>query len=187
MSPHFEAMEANFQTLLGLREKPTGTIRITAADFSFHTLLWPVLETFLARYPDISVEVNCDYRLVDIVADRYDAGVRYDDTVGEGMIATRIAPDMRMAVVATPDYFAVHVPPGEPRELGSHNCINMRFPPMAASILGSSKKKVSPRMSRSVGNSLSMVSIRHLTPVGAGQGWGICRKHLFSSTSTVAT
>ena len=128
MNPHFEAMEANFQKLLGLREKPAGTLRITAADFSFHTVLWPVLETFLARYPDINVEVNCDYRLVDIVADRYDAGVRYGDTVGEGMIATRIAPDMRMAVVATPDYFAVHVPPGEPDELVGHNCINMRFP-----------------------------------------------------------
>jgi DNA-binding transcriptional LysR family regulator len=75
----------------------------TAADFSFHTVLWPVLETFLARYPDINVEVNCDYRLVDILADRYDAGVRYGDTVGEGMIATRIAPDMRMAVVVTRD------------------------------------------------------------------------------------
>lgn len=128
MSPHFEAMEANFQALLGLREKPAGTIRITAADFSFHTVLWPVLETFLARYPAINVEVNCDYRLVDIVAERFDAGVRYGDTVGEGMIATRIAPDMRMAVVATPDYFKAHVPPTEPRELGSHNCINMRFP-----------------------------------------------------------
>lgn len=128
MSPHFEAMEANFQALLGLREKPAGTIRITAADFSFHTVLWPVLETFLARYPAINVEVNCDYRLVDIVAERFDAGVRYGDTVGEGMIATRIAPDMRMAVVATLDYFKAHVPPTEPRELGSHNCINMRFP-----------------------------------------------------------
>jgi len=128
MSPHFDAMEANFQALLCLREKPAGTIRITAADFSFHAVLWPVLGTFLARYPDINVEVNCDYRLVDIVADRYDAGVRYGDTVGEGMIATRIAADMRMAVVATPDYFSVHVPPGEPRDLDSHNCINMRFP-----------------------------------------------------------
>ncbi|WP_349970230.1 LysR family transcriptional regulator [Pseudomonas caspiana] len=128
MNPHFEAMEANFQQILGLREKPAGTIRITAADFSFHTVLWPVLEKYLAQYPDVSVEVNCDYRLVDIVAERYDAGVRYGESVAEGMIATRIAPDMRMAVVATPAYFERWGRPLLPNELIGHNCINFRFP-----------------------------------------------------------
>ncbi|WP_160106562.1 LysR family transcriptional regulator [Pseudomonas izuensis] len=128
MSPHFDAMEENFQTLLGLRDKPAGTIRITAADFSFHTVLWPVLSHFLAQYPDINVEVNCDYGLVDIVSERYDAGVRYGDQVADGMIATRIAPDMRMAVVASPAFFKTSPIPKLPNDLTSYKCINMRFP-----------------------------------------------------------
>ncbi|NWD68894.1 LysR family transcriptional regulator [Pseudomonas gingeri] len=128
MSPHFDAMEAHFQTLLGLRDKPAGTIRITAADFSFHTVLWPVLADFLGQYPDIKVEVICEYGLVDIVSERYDAGVRYGEMVADGMIAVRIAPDMRMAVVGSPLYFEHHQSPVSPRELVDHNCINMRFP-----------------------------------------------------------
>ncbi|KPX12833.1 LysR family transcriptional regulator [Pseudomonas syringae] len=128
MSPHFDAMEANFQTLLELRDKPAGTIRITAADFSFHTVLWPVLSRFLALYTDINVEVNCDYGLVDIVSERYDAGVRYGDQVAEGMIATRIAPDMRMAVVASPAFFTTSPIPRLPCDLKHLRCINMRFP-----------------------------------------------------------
>lgn len=128
MSPHFDAMEADFQAVLGLRDKPAGTIRISAADFSFHTVLWPILSEFLTAYPDIRVEVNCDYQLVDIVSERFDAGVRYGDKVAEGMIATRIAPDMRMAVVGTPAYFEHRPVIMTPDELANHNCINMRFP-----------------------------------------------------------
>jgi DNA-binding transcriptional LysR family regulator len=128
MSPHFDAMEANFQMLIGRRDKPAGTIRITAADFSFHTVLWPILADFLSQYPDINVEVICEYGLVDIVSERYDAGVRYGEKVADGMIAVRIAPDMRMAVVGSPLYFEQYQVPISPRELADHNCIGMRFP-----------------------------------------------------------
>ena len=109
-------------------EKPAGTIRITAVDYAADTVLWPKLAKLLRESPDIKVEIIIDYGLTDIVAQRYDAGVRLGEQVAKDMIAVRIGPDMRMAVVGAPSYFAKRSPPRTPQELIGHNCINLRLP-----------------------------------------------------------
>src|SRR5947209_4476368 len=124
----FEEIEAELEALSELREKPAGTIRITAIDYVADTILWPKLAKFLRDYPDIKVEITVDYGLTDIVAERYDAGVRSGEQVAKDMIAVRIGPDMRMAVVAAPMYFTKRSPPTKPQDLTDHNCINLRLP-----------------------------------------------------------
>jgi DNA-binding transcriptional LysR family regulator len=124
----FDEIEAELEALSELREKPAGTIRITATDYAADTILWPKLVKFLPKYPDIKVEITVDYGLTDIVAQRYDAGVRSGEQVAKDMIAVRIGPDMRMAVVGSPSYFAKQSPPKKPQELTDHNCINLRLP-----------------------------------------------------------
>jgi DNA-binding transcriptional LysR family regulator len=111
-----------------LREKPAGTIRITAIDFAVETILWPKLTRFLREYPDIKIEIIVDYGLTDIVAERYDAGVRGGEQVAKDMIAVPIGPDMRMAVVGAPSYFRKRSEPKKPQDLIDHNCINLRLP-----------------------------------------------------------
>jgi DNA-binding transcriptional LysR family regulator len=103
--------------LRDLKDKPAGTIRMSAAEHAANSVLWPKLAKFLPDYPDINVEIIVDYGLSDIVAQRYDAGIRLRDQVEKDMIAVRIAPDLRMAVVATPTYFAGHPIPLEPHDL----------------------------------------------------------------------
>jgi DNA-binding transcriptional LysR family regulator len=124
----FEEIDAELEALSELREKPAGTIRITAIDYVADTILWPKLAKFLPDYPDIKVEITVDYGLTDIVAQRYDAGVRSGEHVAKDMIAVRIGPDMRMAVVGAPSYFAKRSPPKKPQDLTDHNCINLRLP-----------------------------------------------------------
>ena len=124
----FEEIEAELEALSELRDKPAGTIRITATDNAAQTILLPKLAKFLPEYPDINVEIIVDYGLTDIVAQRYDAGVRNGEQVAKGMIAVRIGPDMRMAVVGAPSYFAKRAPPKTPQDLTHHNCINLRLP-----------------------------------------------------------
>ena len=128
LGPHFEQIETELDGLTELRDKPAGTIRITAGEHAAYSILWPVLAKFLPRYPDIKVEVMVDYGLTDIVAQRYDAGVRLGEQVAKDMIAVRVGPDMRMAVVGAPSYFAKHAVPKKPQELTAHNCINLRLP-----------------------------------------------------------
>ncbi len=128
VGPRFEEIETELEALGELQEKPSGTIRITATDYAADTVLWPRLTKLLREYPDIRVEIVIDYGLTDIVAERYDAGVRLGEQVAKDMIAVRIGPDMRMAVVGAPSYFAQRSPPKTPRELISHNCINLRLP-----------------------------------------------------------
>ena len=128
VGPRFEEIEAELEALSELREKPAGTIRITAIDYVADTILWPKLAKFLREYPDIKVEITVDYGLTDIVAQRYDAGVRSGEQVAKDMIAVRIGPDMRMAVVGAPSYFAQRSPPKKPQDLTDHNCINLRLP-----------------------------------------------------------
>jgi len=128
VGPHFEEVEAELAALTELRDKPAGTIRITAAEHATITVLWPMLEKFLPQYPDIKVEININYGFTDIVADRFDAGVRLGSAIAKDMIAVRIAPDLRMAIVATPGYFARRPPPREPQDLAAHDCINSRLP-----------------------------------------------------------
>ena len=124
----FEEIEAELEALSELRDKPAGTIRITATDYAADTILFPRLAKFLPEYPDIKVEIIIDYGLTDIVAQRYDAGVRAGEQVAKDMIAVRIGPDIRMAVVGAPSYFAKRSPPKKPQDLTEHNCINLRLP-----------------------------------------------------------
>src|SRR3954451_18438289 len=111
LGPRFEEIDAELAPLSELREKPAGTIRITATDYAADTILWPKLAKFLRRYPDIKVEIIIDYGLVDIVAERFDAGVRSGEQVAKDMIAVRIVPDMRSAVLGAPSYFREHPEP----------------------------------------------------------------------------
>jgi DNA-binding transcriptional LysR family regulator len=128
LGPRFEEIDAELEAISELHGKPAGTIRITAIDYVADTIIWPKLAKFLREYPDIKVEIAIDYGLTDIVAQRYDAGVRSGEQVAKDMIAVRIGPDMRMAVVGSPSYFAKRPPPKTPRELTHHNCINLRLP-----------------------------------------------------------
>src|SRR3989454_4024820 len=128
VAPRFEEIEAELDAVSELREKPAGTIRITATDYAADTILWPKLTKFLRQYPDIKVEVIIDYGLTDIVAQRFDAGVRAGEQVAKDMIAVRIGPDMRMAVVGAPSYFRKRSEPKRPQDLIGHSCINLRLP-----------------------------------------------------------
>jgi DNA-binding transcriptional LysR family regulator len=128
VGPRFEEIEAELEALSELREKPAGTIRITIIDYAADTVLWPKLAKFLPAYPDIKVEITIDYGLTDIVAQRFDAGVRNGEQVAKDMIAVRIGPDMRMAVVGAPAYFSKRQEPKTPQDLVGHSCINLRLP-----------------------------------------------------------
>ena len=128
VGPRFDEIDAELAALSELREKPAGTIRITAGEHAAEAVLWPALATLLPRYPDIKVEIIADYGLTDIVAERYDAGVRLGEQVAKDMIAVRIGPDMRMAVVGAPSYFARRPRPKTPQDLTAHDCINIRLP-----------------------------------------------------------
>jgi DNA-binding transcriptional LysR family regulator len=115
-------------SLRELREKPAGNIRITIGEHVAESILWPALGKLLPKYPDIKVELVIDYGLTDIVAERYDAGVRLGEQIAKDMIAVRIGPDMRMAVVAAPSYFAKRSRPKRPQDLTAYTCINLRLP-----------------------------------------------------------
>src|SRR6266702_3846967 len=128
IGPRFEEIEAEVSAVRDLREKPAGTIRITATEYAADAVLLPKLAKLLPQYPDIKVEIVVDYGLSDIAAQRYDAGVRWGEQVAKDMIAVRIGPDMRMAVVGAPSYFATRSPPKTPQDLTGHNCINLRLP-----------------------------------------------------------
>ncbi|MGK9232966.1 LysR family transcriptional regulator [Inquilinus limosus] len=128
VAPRLEEIEAELASVSELGEKPSGTIRITAGDHAIRSVLWPKLERFLPRYPDIRVELAIDYGLTDIVAERYDAGVRWGEQVARDMVAVRIGPDIRFAVVGTGSYFARRPPPQTPQDLVAHSCINLRLP-----------------------------------------------------------
>jgi DNA-binding transcriptional LysR family regulator len=128
LRPAFDEIDHKLAALSELREKPAGTVRITAGEHSAQTILWPALERLLPDYPDITVEIVADYGLTDIVAERYDAGVRLGEQVAKDMIAVPIGPDMRMAVVGAPSYFATRPVPQTPQDLTAHACINLRLP-----------------------------------------------------------
>jgi DNA-binding transcriptional LysR family regulator len=128
VGPRFDEIEGELAALSELREKPAGTIRITATENAADSLLVPKLAPLLREYPEIKVEIMIDYGLTDIVAERFDAGVRNGEQVGKDMIAVRIGPDMRMAVVGAPSYFRKRADPKTPQDLIGHNCINLRLP-----------------------------------------------------------
>src|SRR5207248_3306827 len=124
----FEEINAELTALTELRDKPAGTVRITATENAAEAVLWPALKKLLPNYPDIKVVIIIDYGLTDVVAERVDAGVRFGEQVAKDMIAVRIGPDIRMAVVGSPAYFAKHPPPRTPQDLTTHECINLRLP-----------------------------------------------------------
>ena len=128
VGPRLEEIEAELAAIKELREKPAGTIRITATENAAETILLPRLAKLLPDYPDIKVEVIIDYGLTDIVTQRYDAGVRSGEQVAKDMVAVRIGPDMRMAVVGAPSYFETRSQPEKPQDLIDHNCIRLRLP-----------------------------------------------------------
>jgi DNA-binding transcriptional LysR family regulator len=128
LGPRFEEIEVELAALGELRDKPAGNVRITATEYAADAILLPKLAKLLRDYPDIKVEITVDYGLTDIVSQRYDAGVRSGEQVGKDMIAVRIGPDMRMAVVGAPTYFRKRPEPTRPQDLVHHNCINLRLP-----------------------------------------------------------
>ena len=128
IAPHFEEIETELAWLGERRLKPAGTIRVSAGEHAALTVLQPALSQLLPDYPDIRLEIHSENRLTDIVAERYDAGVRMGDQVDKNMIAVRISADLRWAVVGSPAYFARHPAPQVPGDLTAHNCINMRLP-----------------------------------------------------------
>ncbi|WP_413723097.1 LysR family transcriptional regulator [Sodalis sp. RH23] len=128
VSTRLEEIDAELGVVDALRDKPAGTVRITSAEHAANSVLWPKLSKVLGEYPDINVEITIDYTMADIVSQRYDAGVRLGNQVAKDMIAVRIGPDMRIAVVGSPAYLAKRPLPGTPNDLAQHNCINLRLP-----------------------------------------------------------
>lgn len=128
LAPRFEEIEADLAEVVELRDSPRGTLRISATDYAANAVLWPRLAEFMPRYPDIKIEITIDYGLTDIVAQRYDIGVRLGNQVAQDMIAVRVGPDLYMAMVASPAYLKNLPAPQVPEDLAAHNCINLRLP-----------------------------------------------------------
>jgi DNA-binding transcriptional LysR family regulator len=126
--PHLQGIESELSALNLLRDIPAGTIRLTASEHAAYTVIYPVLARLVADYPEIKIEVNVDNMLADLVAGRFDAGIRLGEHVERDMVAVRIAPDMRMAIVGTPAYFERHPRPETPQDLTQHQCIGIRTP-----------------------------------------------------------
>ncbi|MFK3703471.1 LysR family transcriptional regulator [Klebsiella sp. NPDC088457] len=128
LGPHLKEIEQELNALRDTRDRPAGNIRLSAGDHATSAVLWPALKNFMRQYPDINIEITVDNGLTDIVDGRFDAGVRLGEQVARDMIAVRIAPDMRMAVVGSADYFQRFGIPSTPYDLEQHRCINMRLP-----------------------------------------------------------
>ncbi|MDB5660106.1 MAG: transcriptional regulator, LysR family [Cypionkella sp.] len=128
LGPMFEDIEAELSSLTALRATPAGKVRINSVEYASQAILWPALRGVMAEYPDIDLEIIDDYRLTDIVAARFDAGVRLGHQVDQDMIALRIGPDSRQAIVASPGYLAVHGVPAVPQDLLAHDAVMLRLP-----------------------------------------------------------
>jgi LysR family transcriptional regulator, regulator of peptidoglycan recycling len=128
LGPALESLDASLASLADLQLKPAGNIRITSVEHASTTVLAPALARLLPSYPDIKVEVINDYRRIDIVAERFDAGIRLGEQVDQDMTAVRIGPDFDMAIVGSRAYFAERKPPLTPHDLTEHACINLRLP-----------------------------------------------------------
>ncbi len=128
IAPRFDEIESEIAALSAMRDRPAGTVRITTVEHASETIIWPAMAGLMHQYPDIRVEIIHDYGLVDIAADRFDAGVRLGEQVDKDMISARIGPDFRMAVVAAPSYFDGRSSPETPDDLSDHACIPLRVP-----------------------------------------------------------
>ncbi len=127
VAPRLQEIETEVAAVSELGAKTAGTIRITAIDHVVDTVLWPRLKPLIAEYPDLKIEISADYRMIDIVAERFDIGVRWGDQVAKDMIAVRLAPDQQMLIVGAPGYLAERGVPATPQELLTHNCITLRL------------------------------------------------------------
>jgi DNA-binding transcriptional LysR family regulator len=127
VAPRLEEIDAEITAVADLGEKPAGTIRITAIDHVVDSVLWPRIAAVLEQYPDVRVEIDAEYRMVDVAAERYDIGVRYGDQVQKDMVAVRLTPDIPMTIVAAPRYFETHKVPTRVQDLARHNCITLRL------------------------------------------------------------
>lgn len=127
VAPRFQAINEELAALDELRDKPTGSVRITASDFAMNTILWPKLSKLQPKYPEVKIEVAIDPGLTDIVAERFDAGVRFGDQIAKDMTSVRISPDIRMVIVGAPSYLKGRPLPKTPSNLTDHECINVRF------------------------------------------------------------
>ena len=128
LGPALDTIGDALAFLSELREKPAGTVRITTSEHAAHDVLWPTIERLLPLYPDVHVELNIESGFTDIVEQRFDAGVRLGESIAKDMVAVRIGPDLRMAVVGSPAYFSQHPIPKTPQDLANHQCINLRLP-----------------------------------------------------------
>lgn len=128
ISTQMAEIDTQVQALTEFRDTPTGTIRVTATDYAIKTILWPKLLTFLPKYPDIKIELVNDYAKNDLAAERYDAGVRFGESLAQDMVAVKVGPDMRFALVGTKEYFAKNPAPRTPHDLVHHRCVNLRLP-----------------------------------------------------------
>ncbi|NUS67635.1 MAG: LysR family transcriptional regulator [Ensifer adhaerens] len=128
LRPAFNDIRSRLDALSAMRQQPGGTIRITSSRHAAETILMPAVKRLMAAYREISVEISIDHRFVDLVTERYDAGVRLGESIEKDMIAVRIGPDLRMVVAGSPDYFARYPRPQTPNDLTRHNCINLRLP-----------------------------------------------------------
>ncbi|RZJ44141.1 MAG: LysR family transcriptional regulator [Brevundimonas sp.] len=128
IGPRLDEIDLEVTAITELRDKPAGTVRITSVEHAAETILWPALAPLLREYPDVNVEIITDYQLVDIVAGRFDAGVRLGEQVDKDMVAVKIGPGFQMAVVATPEYLATRPHPKTPQDLAAHDCIGLRLP-----------------------------------------------------------
>lgn len=171
LRPAFDDIHAKLATLSALREKPAGTVRITTTGQAARNILWPALARLLPDYPDIKVEISVDAALTDIVAERYDAGVRFGDQVAQDMIAVPIGPDVRMIVVGAPAYFARHPPPQTPHDLAHHDCINMRLPTLGGLYAWEFEKDGRPLNMRVHGR--LVFNDVHMIVEAASQGFGL--------------
>jgi DNA-binding transcriptional LysR family regulator len=127
VGPALDCIQQQLEDLSEFRDRPSGRIRITTPDHAAQTVLWPVVDRYLREYPDVHVEIDADTSLTDIVSERFDAGIRLGEQVAKDMIAVRIGPQLRMAVIAAPAYFAAHGKPSTPHDLTNHKCINLRM------------------------------------------------------------
>ncbi|MBO0344095.1 LysR family transcriptional regulator [Roseibium limicola] len=130
LRPAFDDIKGRLSSINALRERPAGLIRITSSKYVADRILMPVVLRLMREYPEVNIEIAIDQRLTDIVAERFDAGVRFGEMVEKDMVAVRIGPEISMAVVGSPEYFERHAQPKTPYELIEHRCINFRMPTM---------------------------------------------------------
>jgi DNA-binding transcriptional LysR family regulator len=172
LSSRFDDIEAELTALTSMRDKPAGTVRITAHDHAIKTVLWPRLAPLLLEYPDISVEISVDYGLTDIAAQQFDAGIRTGDLLNKDMIAVRIGPDIAMGVAACPRYFTDKSRPVVPRDLTEHRCINLRLPTQGGLYAWEFEKRGHAMQVRVVGQAIFNNALLMLD--AALDGLGLC-------------